>query len=177
MIFFSAFCASALFGSVTESTPFLKLASILSASTPSGTCKGALERAEAALAHIIILFLLLFLFLLLALDGEVAVGDLHLDVLLIHAGQFGGDLIGLVGLRDVHRRQRCICRPTAPERCDIEEGATERRSPQAPAEILEQAIDFAAQALERLPRLQRRGRLSDFTGSLLVVSAMTYPPL
>src|SRR5208282_4420783 len=36
-IFFSAFCASVLFGSVTVSTPFLKLASILPVSTPSGT--------------------------------------------------------------------------------------------------------------------------------------------
>src|ERR1700730_7001544 len=38
-IFFSLFCASGLFGSVTVSTPFLKCASILSASTPSGTPK------------------------------------------------------------------------------------------------------------------------------------------
>jgi hypothetical protein len=36
-IFFSLFCASVVFGSVTVSTPFLKFASILSASTPSGT--------------------------------------------------------------------------------------------------------------------------------------------
>jgi hypothetical protein len=39
VIFFSAFCASDTFGSVTVSTPFLKLASILSVSTPSGTRK------------------------------------------------------------------------------------------------------------------------------------------
>src|SRR5262249_21372033 len=36
-IFFSLFCACAVFGSVTVRTPFLKLASILSASTLSGT--------------------------------------------------------------------------------------------------------------------------------------------
>src|SRR6516164_7944845 len=36
-IFFSLFCACGDFGSVTVSTPFLKFASILSASTPSGT--------------------------------------------------------------------------------------------------------------------------------------------
>ena len=36
-IFFSLFCACSVFGSVTVSTPFLKFASILSASTPSGT--------------------------------------------------------------------------------------------------------------------------------------------
>ena len=38
-IFFAGFCASAFFGSVTVSTPFLKLASILSVSTPSGMRK------------------------------------------------------------------------------------------------------------------------------------------
>jgi hypothetical protein len=38
-IFFSAFCASWLFGSVTVSTPLLKAASILLVSTPSGTRK------------------------------------------------------------------------------------------------------------------------------------------
>jgi hypothetical protein len=36
-IFFSLLCTSVAFGSVTVSTPFLKFASILSASTPSGT--------------------------------------------------------------------------------------------------------------------------------------------
>jgi YidC/Oxa1 family membrane protein insertase len=36
-IFFSLFCASAIFGKVTVSTPSLKLASIFSAATPSGT--------------------------------------------------------------------------------------------------------------------------------------------
>ena len=37
VIFFSAFCASALLGKVTMRTPFLKFASILSVSTPAGT--------------------------------------------------------------------------------------------------------------------------------------------
>ena len=36
-IFLAAFCASTLFGSATLRTPFLKVASILSVSTPSGT--------------------------------------------------------------------------------------------------------------------------------------------
>ena len=36
-IFFSLFCACSVFGIVTVSTPFLKFASILSASMPSGT--------------------------------------------------------------------------------------------------------------------------------------------
>jgi hypothetical protein len=38
-IFFACFCASAFLGSVTVSTPFLKLASILSGSTLSGSSK------------------------------------------------------------------------------------------------------------------------------------------
>ena len=38
-IFFAGFCASAFLGSFTVSTPFLKLASILSASTLSGNSK------------------------------------------------------------------------------------------------------------------------------------------
>ena len=38
-IFFAAVCASGFFGNVTVSTPFLKLASILSVSTLSGTWK------------------------------------------------------------------------------------------------------------------------------------------
>ena len=37
VIFFSAFCASVLLGKVTVRTPFLKLMSILSVSTPPGT--------------------------------------------------------------------------------------------------------------------------------------------
>jgi hypothetical protein len=37
VIFFSAFWASAVFGSFTVSTPLAKLASILSVSTPSGS--------------------------------------------------------------------------------------------------------------------------------------------
>jgi len=36
-IFFSGFAASGVFGSVTVSTPFWKVAAILSASTPLGT--------------------------------------------------------------------------------------------------------------------------------------------
>jgi hypothetical protein len=38
-IFFVGFCASTLFGRAMVRTPFLKLASILSASTPSGMAK------------------------------------------------------------------------------------------------------------------------------------------
>ena len=39
VIFLAIFCASAFFGKVTASTPFLKLASILSGSTLPGTWK------------------------------------------------------------------------------------------------------------------------------------------
>ncbi len=43
-IFLSGFCVPGILGSVTVNTPFLKVASILSASTPSGSVK---ERSNA----------------------------------------------------------------------------------------------------------------------------------
>ncbi len=41
---------------------------------------------NGVLTHIIILLLLLFFFLLFALDDQVAIGNLHFDVLLVHPG-------------------------------------------------------------------------------------------
>src|SRR3974390_1250131 len=55
--------------------------------------EAALEGAKAALTHIIVLLLLLFFFLLLTFDDQVAIGDLHFEVFLIHPGQFGRKLI------------------------------------------------------------------------------------
>jgi hypothetical protein len=68
---FSALRASALFGSVTASTPFLKLALILSASW-----KGPLERAEATLTHGIAFLLSFSLFLLLSLNRQHTAANL-----------------------------------------------------------------------------------------------------
>lgn len=73
--------ASGFLGSVTVSTPFLKLASILSASTPSGTAKQRSKEQSCVRAGISSLF-----FLLLALDRQSAVGELHFDVSPVHAG-------------------------------------------------------------------------------------------
>jgi hypothetical protein len=94
-IFFVSFCASGVLGSITVSTPFLKLASILSTSTPSGTLK---FRSNAPKLHslqtlILLLFLFLFSLLFFALDDQGAIGHLHLDVLRIHPGDFGHDFV------------------------------------------------------------------------------------
>src|SRR6516225_5360749 len=70
-------------------------------------CEIALERAIAALGDVIVLLLLFFFLLLLTLDGEAAVGDVHLDVLLVHSGQFGRNLVSLVSFADVDCRRRC----------------------------------------------------------------------
>lgn len=79
--------ASGFLGSVTVSTPFLKLASILSASTPSGTAKQRSKEQSCVRAGISSLF-----FLLLALDRQSAVGELHFDVSPVHAGKLSRDL-------------------------------------------------------------------------------------
>src|SRR5208283_4343663 len=100
-----------------------------------GHLKGALERAEIALTEVVVLLLLLFLLLFLALDGQDAVGHFHLDVLIGHAGQFGGDFISLVGLRDIDSRYRGESGFGPPERFDIEERAGP--APGTAAELIE----------------------------------------
>src|SRR5579885_1150481 len=69
-----------------------------------GKAEGALERAVGPLAHICILALLFLLLALLALDRQHVAVDGHFDVLLVHAGKLGGDLVDLVILRHVDRR-------------------------------------------------------------------------
>src|SRR5665811_122275 len=70
--------------------------------------EAALEGAKVALTHIIILLLLLFFFLFLALDDQVAIGNLHFDVLLIHPGQFGYELIGLLAFGSISNIERRV---------------------------------------------------------------------
>src|ERR1019366_4679606 len=82
--------------------------------------EAALEGAKVALMHIIILLLLLFFFLLLTLDDQVAIGDLHFDVLLIHPGQFGRELVGLLAFGDVYCWGSFPSYFAAPKRLDIE---------------------------------------------------------
>ena len=50
---------------------------------------------------IVILLFLLFLFPLIAFDRQAAVGELHLDVLLVEARQLGRDFVGVILLDDV----------------------------------------------------------------------------
>ena len=97
-----------------------------------------------------LLLLLLFL-LLLAPDAQDAVRELDVDVALGHAGQLGGDLVGLLLLDDVDGRGLPPADLAASERLDVEQGTAERRPEGAPLEILEQAIDFSPEALEWPP--------------------------
>jgi hypothetical protein len=59
-----------------------------------GEC--TLKRTKTALANIVLLFFLLLL-LLLSFDRQHAVGNLHLDIFIIHSWQFGYDFIGPIG--------------------------------------------------------------------------------
>jgi hypothetical protein len=123
-ILFSALRASALFSSVTESTPFLKLVLILSVSIPSGTSNVRANEPKPTLPHVIPLLFLLSFFLLLALDRQNPICKRHLDISLVHpAGQFGGDLVSLVGLDEMDSRDRTESRPGS-SGCDVQERVT-----------------------------------------------------
>src|SRR3972149_5603807 len=63
--------------------------------------EGAMEGAVAALREVVVLLRLFPLLLLLAFDGEEAVGEFHVDIALIHAGELGRDLVLLVLFDDV----------------------------------------------------------------------------
>jgi hypothetical protein len=95
VIFFSLFCASADFGKTTVSTPFLRLAPILSVSTPAGTWNRASEGAEAPSQRVVLL-LFLFLFGRFALDGQYTIGEPHINILLTQPGELGRDLVLLL---------------------------------------------------------------------------------
>src|SRR6516162_8176347 len=150
-IFFSLVCACSVVGSVTVSTPFLKFASILSASTPVRNSERSLERAIAALGEVIILLLLLLFVPLLALDRQRAVGELDVDIALVHPRQFRRDLVGFLLFDDVDGWGLAPADLAATERLNVEEATPEWRAPGAQLEVLEQAIDFPPQALERPP--------------------------
>ena len=92
--------ASALadFGRITVSTPLSNLASTLSSSISIGIGVCRHEGAVGALHEVVAFFFLLALLLLLALDRQDAVGELHVDLLLVDARQLGVHLDRLVGL-------------------------------------------------------------------------------
>src|SRR5262249_35235057 len=110
-----------------------------------------LERAIAALGEVEVLLLLLPFALLLALDRQRVVGAFDVDVLLVHARKLRRDLEGLALVDDVDGGRPAPADLAAPERLNVEYTAAERRAPGAQLEILEQAVDFAPQALERPP--------------------------
>src|SRR6516165_5479052 len=131
----------------------------------------SLERAIAALGEVIILLLLLLFVPLLALDRQRAVGELDVDIALVHPRQFRRDLVGFLLFDDVDGWGLAPADLAAPERLNVEEATPEWRAPGAQLEVLEQAIDFPPQALER-PPLGRTVFSSLPTGSFVAVSAM-----
>src|SRR6516164_4051449 len=125
---------------------------------PVGHGERALEGAVVALGKVVILLLLFLFFFLLAFDGQRAIGDLYVDIAFVHSRQLGRDLVGFLLVDDIDGRSFPPAHLTAPERLDVEDAAPEGRAPGADLEILEQAIDFPSQALERPPL----GRTIDF---------------
>src|SRR5581483_11442094 len=119
----------------------------------------ALEGPEATLREVIVLLLFFLLLALLAPDGEEAVGELHLDILLVEARQLGRDLVFLVLLDDIDGRRLAEGKLTAPERLDIEHAASERTAAPAEAEILEQVVDLASEIGKRGPLAASPARL------------------
>ena len=119
-----------------------------------GQREAAVEAAVAALGDVIVLLLLLGLLALLALDGETAIGELDVDVLLVEAGKLGRDLVGFVAFGDVDGRGGARLGKIAFEPCK----RLERPVPEAVAEILKNLVDFVAQRRERLSRFGSGGR-------------------
>src|SRR6516225_8691660 len=111
----------------------------------------SLERTITALGEVIILFLFLLFVPLLALDRQRAVGEFDVDIALVHPRQLRRDLEGVFLFDDVDGRRLAPADLAAPQRLNVEHAAAERRAPGAQLEILEQAIDFPPQALERPP--------------------------
>src|SRR5690606_26923640 len=90
-----------------------------------------------------LLLVLLFRFrLALALDGENAVRERHVDVLLVDAGHIGGNLDLLVGLADINLRYH-LAAAVAPE------AATRPEAAKVPHEIFEQAVDLPVEFRQR----------------------------
>ena len=113
------FRASAVFGRVTVSTPFLQLASILSASTPSGTRNERWNAPLVTLGEEVVLLLVLLVFFFLSLDRQRAVRELDFDILLVCPRQLGRELVALVLLDDIDGRYCTKTDPTAPVWFDI----------------------------------------------------------
>src|SRR5215831_10651489 len=121
-----------------------------------------LERAIAALGEVKVLLLLLPFAPLLALDRQRAVGEFDVDVALVHARQLRRELEGVPLVDDVDGGRLAPADLATPERLNVEHAAPERRAPRAQLEILEQAVDFPPQALERPPLSRTIGLLFGF---------------
>lgn len=111
---------------------------------PFGHLEVALESTEVTFMKVIVFLLLFFIILLLALDREASIGELHLDVFLVNARQFGDDLVGFFGLRNVHGGCGDPRTLTAPERLNAEEGAARGQEPETAVEIVKEPVDLPA---------------------------------
>src|SRR5579871_6813288 len=122
-----------------------------------GHAEIALERAITAFGDVVVLLLFFRIFLLFGLDRDPAAGDIHFYVLLVNPGQLGRDLIGLVCFGDVDGRSVDeFLRPSS-----LKSGErAERTPPEIITEIVEKAIDFLPQCLERTPDFSRERRRS-----------------
>src|SRR5262245_17033095 len=99
---------------------------------------------------------------LLALDRQRAVREFDVDVALVHARQLRRELEGVPLVNDVDGGRLAPADLAAPERLNVEHAAPKRRAPRAQLEILEQAVDFPPQALERPPFGRTIGLLFGF---------------
>ncbi|MNC56243.1 hypothetical protein D3C75_1058260 [compost metagenome] len=108
-----------------------------------------------ALGQVIFLAFFVHFLLFLAPDQQVAIDELDLDILGIHARQLGADAVFLGQLADVHGRHAVGEQVTPPERFDIERCVAEWHAHRPPSKILEQAVDLTAQLLEGPPQLRR----------------------
>src|SRR5262249_36765826 len=108
-----------------------------------------LDRAEAALREHVVPTLFLPFVLLLALDGQHATGDLDLDVVLVHSGQLGGELISRLLLDHVDGGSAAPAPTKQAQWVELHPRPAEGRN--ATVEILEYPVDFPTQGLQRLP--------------------------
>src|SRR5579883_3422425 len=89
-----------------------------------------------------------------------ALGEMIAFVLLLDAGQFGGNVIGLVVLGDIDGRDGDPESALAPERLRVED-ATQCGKAEAAPKLVEYAVHFVAQRLKQVEprRLHRRRSL------------------
>src|SRR5579883_951485 len=122
--------------------------------------KAAAEAAVTALGEMIAFVLLLPFLALFTGNRQDVARQIDFDVLLADAGQFGGNVIGLVVLGDIDGRDGDPESALAPERLRLED-ATQCGKAEAAPKLVEYAVHFVAQRLKQVEprRLHRRRSL------------------